>query len=159
MLFIPRTKGLNTENFLKLSDGEEATGIFSGEVHTFKRHWTNNRSAECVGPDCSHCAADPEHYPAFRFRMNFLTMKNNQWTAKIFEGGGEIYDLLTSLDKKFDLSKTVVDITRRGVKQNTKYDILPRLDQPVTAEIRSQLAAVALLALSTTPVGKEQGAA
>jgi hypothetical protein len=153
VLFTPRPKGLGSENFLKLNDQEEVTGLFRGELYTFKRHWVRGngkeRGEECTGPNCPFCLADSENYPSFRFRVNFVTTKDGQWVAKIFEGGGELYDLLSSLDKKFDLSKTVVDITRRGLKQSTKYDITPRLDQPVTKEFEARIKSVVLVPLKS----------
>jgi len=150
MLFTPRPKGLGKENFLRLNDQEEVTGLFRGDIYLFKRHWENNRSSECPGASCSLCATKlKENYPAFRFRINFVAYQNGQWVPKIFEGGGETYDLLTCLDKKFDLTKTIIDITRRGVKQNTKYDIHPRRDQSITQEMESKLKAVQLVPLST----------
>jgi hypothetical protein len=159
MLFTPRPKGLGKENFLRLNDQEEATGIFRGEIYTFKQHWVNGRGTECTGSGCQMCASDPDHYPAFRFRVNFIQSNNGQFSAKIFEGGGGIYDSLVSLEKKFDLSKTIVDIARSGTKKNTKYQILPRVDMPVTQELESRLRAVPLLQLSTSSTGKESGAA
>ena len=148
MLFQPRQKGLGRENFLRLNDQEEATGVFRGEIYTFKRHWSDNRSLECPGSGCTLCATGlKENYPSFRFRVNFITYRDGQWAPKLFEGGGETYDLLVSLDKKFDLSKTLVDITRRGLKQNTKFDFLPRVDQPITNEIENKIKAAVLLPL------------
>ena len=167
MLFTPRPKGLGKENFLKLNDQEEVTGIFKGDIHTFKQHWANGKSFECVGQECSYCKCrgqdcscegdSKKHYPGFRFRINFVTPNEGQWKAKIFEGGGELYDFLTSLDKKFDLTRTLIDITRRGMKQETKYDILPRVDQPITQEMAAKIQAAPLLALST--VGDASSAA
>src|SRR3990167_8255670 len=148
MLFAPRPRSLGKDAFLKLADKEEVTGLFKGEIHTFKRHWTNQRSVECIGEGCSVCSVDKENYPAFRFRINFVTTKDGAWIAKIFEGGGELYDILVTLDKKFDLGKTVVDITRNGVKQNTKYNVIPRMDIPVTKEMREKIEAVGTLPLS-----------
>lgn len=147
MIFTPRPKGLGKDNFLKLRDKEEISGLFRGKPYTYKRHWLNNQSAECVGEDCPYCKADPEHSPAFRFRINFITTIDGKWVAKIFEGGGELYDQLCNLDRKYDLSKTVVEITRRGLKQSTKYDILPLVNEPVTPEIENRLKEVELLAL------------
>lgn len=148
MLFTPRQKGLGKDNFLKLRDKEEITGLFRGEIYTFKRHWSNNQGVECVGEDCPVCKVDPENYPAFRFRINFITTIDGKWVAKIFEGGGELYDSLANLDRKFDLSKTVVEITRRGLKQSTKYDILPLVNEQVTSEMEKKLKEVDLLQLS-----------
>jgi hypothetical protein len=147
MLFTPRPKGLGKDSFLKLNDKEEVAGLFRGEIYTFKRHWTNNQGVECQGENCQVCKVDPENYASFRFRINFITTINGQWVAKIFEGGGEIYDQLENLDRKYDLSKTVVEIIRRGLKQNTKYDILP-MNRPVTPEMEQKIKSVTLLALS-----------
>ena len=160
MLFTPREKGLGKENFLKLGDGEEVTGIFRGEIYRLKKHWSASRSIECIGFGCPVCPAEAEsnakekdekkhRFAMFRFRVNFVTTINGQWVAKIFEGGGELYDTLTNLDKKFDVTKTVVDISRQGMKQNTKYQITPRPDQPLTADIESMINSVRLHGLST----------
>lgn len=148
MMFKPRPKGLGRDNFLKLNDREEVTGVFKGDIHTFKRHWTGQSSVECIGEGCPVCANDPENRPAFRFRVNFITTKDGQYVAKIFEGGGELYDTLSNLDRKFNLADTVVEITRRGLKQSTKYDILPMTNQPISKEMRAKLDAVPPLALS-----------
>lgn len=150
MLFVPRPKGLGKDNFLKLADKEEVTGIFAGEIYSFRRHWSQatQRSIECLGEGCQVCATDPESRASFRFRINFVTTKDGKWFPKIFEGGGELYDTLTGLDKKFDLSKTVVEITRMGMKQNTKYNVLPRIDQPITKDMEAKIKAVELLPLS-----------
>lgn len=148
MMFTPRPKGLGKENFLKLNDKEEVIGLFRGAPHTFRRHWMGNRGAECIGDGCPICQADAENKPSFRFRINFITSKEGQWIAKIFEGGGELYDQLVSLDKKFDLTNMVVEITRMGVKQNTKYTVLPMMKEPLTKEILAKINAVELLPLS-----------
>lgn len=152
MLFTPRSKGLGSDSFLKLNDKEEVSGFFKGEIYKFYRHWANNRSIECVGAECPVCKVDPENKPGFRFRINFITTKEGHWFPKIFEGGGEIYDSLVNLDRKYDLTKTAVEITRRGLKQNTKYDILPLVNYPITKEIDAKLKSVSLLALSTDKV-------
>lgn len=153
MLFVPRQKGLGKDSFLKLADKEEITGIFRGEIYTYRHHWTGSGGLECSGEGCPACAepapaGEKKRYPAFRFRVNFVTSKDGKWVSKIFETGGEVYDQLSNLDKKFDLSKTVVEITRNGEKKNTKYTIIPRVDQPITKEMEAKINAVPLLPLS-----------
>lgn len=155
MMFAPRPKGLGKDSFLKLQDKEEVTGMFRGDIYQFKRHWMNNRGVQCEGEKCQYCAADPKNFPSFRFRVNFITSKDGKYVAKIFESGGETYDFLSSLSKKYDLSKTVIDITRMGLNTNTKYMVMPRADVPVTKEFEAKIAAVELLALTTE--GSESG--
>lgn len=160
MLFAPRPKGLGKDNFLKLADKEEVTGLFAGAIYAYKRHWVAGRGAECAGDGCQYCAAPPDldekgrnkNAPTFRFRVNFITTKDGKFIPKIFEGGGEFYDQLVNLDKKFDLQKTVVDITRMGMKTNTKYSVVPRVDIPLTKEWMDKIAAVQLLPLSAADV-------
>jgi hypothetical protein len=149
MLFKPRQKGLGSENFLKLNDREEVSGFFRGEIYSFRRHWHEGRGVECTGNDCPICAIAPENKPASRYRINFVTSKDGQWIPKIFEFGNEIYDSLVDKDKKYDLLKTAVEITRRGLKTNTKYEILPLVNYPVTKEIEAKLKNVTLLPLSS----------
>lgn len=159
MMFAPRPKGLGKDNFLKLGDKEEVTGLFRGEIYSYRHHWQNRRGVECIGPDCQYCKETTEegkpNYPRFRFRVNFVTTKDGKWVAKIYEGGGEIYDQLVSLDRKFDLSKTVIDISRSGTGANTKYNIIPRLDIPLNDEMKKQLEAVELLPLTSEAVEQE----
>lgn len=148
MMFTPRPKGLGKDSFLKLQDKEEVIGIFKGEIYTFKHHWTEKQGFECEGANCQHCKNNPDKFPSFRFRINFVTTINGNWVAKIFEGGGELYDQLENLDRKYDLSKTVVEIIRRGLKQSTKYDILPMVQHPLTKEMEAKIKSVSLLPLT-----------
>ena len=152
MLFNPRPKGLGRDNFVKLNDGQEITGVFRGVPHTFRRHWEGNRGSECIGAECPLCKAESEKKepkrPAFRFRINLLTSAEGKYAPKIFEGGGELYDELSSLDKKFNLAQTPVTITRRGTGTNTRYSIIPLPHMPVSKEMDKQISAVTLLPLT-----------
>jgi hypothetical protein len=150
MMFTPRPKGIGKDNYLNIDDGGEVTGVFKGDIHKYRSHWmqSQNRSLDCIGADCAICKQDPENYPAFKFRVNFITSKDGKWIAKVYQGGGKVYDMLVALDKKFDLSKTVVDISRSGKKQNTQYTITPRLDQPLSKEMAAAIAKVEPLSLS-----------
>jgi len=46
-----------------------------------------------------------------------------------------------------------VDITRRGLKQNTKFDFLPRVDHPITPEIEFKIKNVTLVTLQNRDLG------
>lgn len=143
MMFTPRQKGIGKDNFIKLQDRESVIGVFVGEIFTFKRHWINDRGEICQGgkEKCQFCKDDPKTYPSFRFRVNFI---NDTMCAKIFEGGGEAHDALCLLDKKYDLSKTLVEIIRKGKGTRTTYDFEILTDQKVPTDISK----VSLLSLS-----------
>jgi hypothetical protein len=151
MLFQPRPKGLGKDNFVKLGDGQEIMGVFRGTPHTFRQHWINNQSTECIGAECPLCKAEQSkaepRKPSFRFRINLITTVDGKYVPKIFEGGGELYDDLVDLDKKFNLAATPVSIMRRGLKKDTRYSIIPRADKPVTKEMEELISQVKLLPL------------
>lgn len=148
MMFTPRPKSMNRDHFIKLADQEEVTGVFRGSIHTFRQHWTQTRSVDCTGVECPLCKANPDKYPAFKFRVNFVTSKDGQWISKLFEGSGSLYDQLVNLDKKLGLDKTAVDIARSGVGKNTKYNVIPRTDIPLDAKVMAKINAVPLLPLT-----------
>lgn len=149
MMFDPRPKSLGKDNFLKIGDKEEVTGIFRGSIYKFKRHWveSTNRSQDCTGKDCVACKTESKG-PAFRFRVNFAVIKGDQVLPRIFEGSGETYDNLTTLDKKVDLSKTPIEITRTGAKQSTRYTFFPLHNMPLTKELEAAIKTLPLLPLS-----------
>lgn len=159
MMFKPRPKGLGKDNFLKIEDGGEVTGVLKGEVHAFRKHWMggNMPSVECPGKDCPVCATNPPKGAAPRYRVNFITSKDGQWSAKIFEFGNELYDQFFALNKKFDIANIVLDIGRTGKDKNTRYNILARPDIQITKEMRAKIDAVPLLALSAEEA--QEGAA
>ena len=147
MLFTPRKKGISTENFIRLQDGQEVTGIFAGMPDTFKIHWLNNKTSICED-GCSVCRDFPDNKPKFRFRINLVTQENGKWIPKIFEGGGPLFDDLVAKDAKFGLHKTLIEISRRGTKADTKYEVLPRLDIVVTPEMIKEIKTVKLHVLT-----------
>jgi hypothetical protein len=159
MLFKPRPKGLGKENFIRLKDREEITGVFRGEIQETWTHWVNRRPIECVGEGCQTCVAAPQAKARFRFRVNLVTSKDGKYVAKIFESGGETYDAFAAWGAKFDLTKMIVDIQRVGSGQDdTKYVLMPRVDKPITPEMEAQISAVTLIPLkpeaSVTPAAK-----
>ncbi len=138
--------------FVKLKDGQKITGVFRGEVFTFRDHWTSGKSQRCTGTDdCVQC--EKGKAAKFRFHLNFLTVENGDWVAKIFGGGKKIYQMLKGLhESDYDLEKTIVSIIRHGsTKDDTTYTILPIKDNQVTPEREAILSKVKLLDLDLAP--------
>ena len=134
------------KNFIRLKDGESVVGVFRSDPHDFRVHWDHGQSIECVGAGCPQCKAGSKS--AFRFRINFITQENGAYVAKIFEQGKAVYMALGALHSSgYDLTKTVVSITRTGSgKNDTQYNVLP-LPPPkgiVTDAFEAKLQAIKL---------------
>jgi len=146
MMFKPRAKGSPIKNLLKLKDGEVFVGVFRGEPHTFYQHWNNGRSVVCTRTTgtCEPCNAG--EYGSFRFRVNLVSRdeQSTGWKARVFEGSGKVYDMLTALGTEYDLAETKVKISRNGSDLATTYSIVPTKDFQIPAETLAEIDRVAL---------------
>lgn len=124
---IPKTDG-NAGMFVRLKDGESKVGIFMGEIHEFFQIWEGGKS-KIVSDD--HPGAKS------RFRLNFINKIDGIMKAQIFEFGLTIYNQLADLADEYDLEKTAVKITRRGVGTDTVYTIIPAKDQPSAQQLKN----------------------
>ncbi len=100
--------------FLRLKDGDSATGVFKGEFLEFKKIGWGKDSQEFP---VTHSEG------SLRFRINFVTP---ELTAKIWEFGITTYNILKDINAEMPLEKTKVKISRRGsTKENTSYTVIP----------------------------------
>lgn len=120
--------------FLKLKDGESVVGVFRGEVYEFYSKWENNKSVLTT-------ADDPDGKS--RFRLNFV-VKEDKFTAKIWEFGLTIYNQLADINEEYPLQSTKVKITRRGTGTDTIYMILPMLKEPIPAQAMKEIESLPL---------------
>lgn len=75
----------------------------------------------------------------WRFRVNVVPAEaGKEPQAKIFEHGAMVYEQLFDLSKEYDLSQTVIAITRTGSGLRTTYKIMPAAKQP-SAEMLTRL--------------------
>lgn len=123
--------------FIALKDGDKITGVFAGEPSIFKIHWIGQKSFKCIGrATCPHCQDGDK--PKFRFKINFITKDDGVLIAKIFEGSyGTFLDLKTMHESDHDLSETQVTVSRRGLKAETRYTIMPTKAQPMPKELEN----------------------
>ena len=105
-----------SKNFLKLKDKETVQGMFRGEPETFHVVWRENKS---------HVVPEGTPKSQFRFRINFIVKENGAFVSKIFEQGATMYNQLKDLHTEFDLTTTVVKITRSGSGMDTTYSVMP----------------------------------
>lgn len=113
--------------FLKLEDGGFAKGVFVGDPVDFKK------------------AFKPDEEPKFRFMINFVVLENGVYTAKIFEQGISVYKSIRKFSEiGYDLSKTMMVISRSGTGTNTEYTIMPAPDGALSPEEAAQVQAVKL---------------
>lgn len=141
--------GQDSKDFLRLKDGESATGVCVGELFELKNHWTGSKSEQCTEDNlCTYCSQGKK--PSFRFRVNFIVKdENGQLVAKILESGWKVYEALRDLNCDYDVEKHAVKISRRGSTMNdTVYSILPAKGGALSPEKIAQMAKVPLHDLS-----------
>lgn len=124
---IPKGDG-NGGVFLRFQDGESKIGVFRGEIHEFFQYWEGNKS-QVVSAD--HPKAKS------RFRLNFVTKEDGVMKAFIFDFPTTVYNSLAELAEEYDLEKTAVKITRRGIGKDTLYMIIPAKDQPTPPQLKA----------------------
>jgi hypothetical protein len=123
---VPKSEGGGL--FLRLEDGESKVGVFRGEIYEFFQYWEGNKS---------HVVTADHPKAKSRFRLNFVTKEEGVMQARIFEFPTIIYNQLAELSEEYDLEKTAVKITRRGVGIDTVYMIIPAKDQPSPAQLKA----------------------
>jgi hypothetical protein len=144
-----KSEGQGIKNLLKLKPGESITGVFKGDPVDYQQHWVGGRGVICEGAACPYCQEKDEEgkplKPGFRFRINFLTLENSQWTAKVFEQGYTVYKNLRSLhESDYNLEKTLVKITRYGSDKTTTYQIVPLPKHEVSPELEKRFKTIKL---------------
>ena len=127
-----------SNKFLKVGDGQSVNGVFRGEIYTFYNKWVNGKGMTC-SPD------DPGAKP--RFKLNFVTMEDGKFVAKIFEFPQTVYNLLSDINDVYPLDKTKVKVSRRGTGTDTTYNILPLVNEPISGTTLNQIESVALQVL------------
>ncbi len=127
----PETGGSN--DFLKLKNGDSVTGVFRGDEYEFYGSWKEGKFVVGEGK-------------SFRFRINFITKdESGTYVAKVLEQGVTVYNQLKDLHAEYDLTETIVKITRSGAgPSDTSYSILPIKKSQVGPELEKQLQAVEL---------------
>lgn len=114
--------------FLKLKDGVPQTGVFRGELYEFCQKWEGGKS---------HLANPDDPGAKTRFRANFITKEDGELKAKIFEFGFMVYNQLADIATEYDINKTALKISRRGVGMETEYTVIPAKDQPSEAALKT----------------------
>lgn len=154
----PELKQSAIKNIMKMKAGESVTGVFRGEVYTFKSHWNGSYSSACDGADCKFCANNNK--PKTRFRLNFVTKENAVLVAKVFEQGYKTMQDLKELNKEYPLEKHWVKITRTGNSaSDTKYTILPIKNSELTKAQEAEIAKIQLNILDpVSALGASQAA-
>lgn len=104
--------------FLKLADGESVNGVFVGDIYEFWGKWDGKTTV---------VAAEGDEGAKLRFRCNFITTEpgTEELVVKIWEFPLMIYNQLKDINEEYPLEQTKMKITRKGVKTNTEYTIMP----------------------------------
>lgn len=141
-------------NYLKLESGGSVRCVFKGDTFNFRQHWKNNKGVVCVGYDeCQICHEETDDAKSsFRFKINIIIKENEAYTAKIFEQGGTVYDVLSGFGKDgYDFDTHLFKITRLGSGKDTKYQISPVPNGTLTPAQLEAIAKVPLIPLTKVP--------
>lgn len=133
--------GKGDGKFLRLEDGQSVKGVFQGNPVVFWVLWKNNKSIIVS-------EGTPESKP--RFKINFITKENGSLVAKIWEGSMTTYRMLKDIHEEFNLSQTMVKISRSGSGKETVYNVLPTRDA-LDSKALKQIQAVKLHDLTVKP--------
>ena len=131
-------------NFLKIAPGSHVNGVFRGEVYQFFQLWPFG--GEKVTSDKPFAGA------SMRFRANFVVYENKKFVTKVFEFASGLNNDLAKLAKVCDVRKTKVMISRDGEGKNTRYSVLPVLNEPLSPSALQQVEQVKLNILNTGAV-------
>lgn len=117
-------------NYLRMKDGDSFKVVLQGDPYEFSTLWEQGKSR--VVPDGTPKAS-------FRFRINAVLKEDGKYVAKIWEQGARVYKALKALADDYDLSQTVLKVTRSGsTKDDTSYAVVPMpggVDSNVQREI------------------------
>lgn len=124
----------------KMGNKQTIQGVFAGTAYYF---WNNFNAKDKIPYE--GCPKRPDGY-SFRFRINLIVKENGAWTAKIWENSGTVNNQLLDLKKTYKkFLEMIFTITRNGTtKDDTRYAILPLVDEPLTESDKKQIAAVKL---------------
>lgn len=153
----PERSESRSKHILKMKPEESITGIFRGDIYTFRQHWENKKAFPCLEINCPRCDAGQKS--SFRFQLNFIFKENAVLVSKIFEQGWTVMEQLEELNKDYPLEMTLVKITRKGNGTDTTYTILPAKDFLVKPAQEKEIAKVQLHVLEpAAAVGAKQAA-
>ncbi len=124
------------DSYLKLKDGESVIGVFRGsEPYAFYMKWEAGKSHE-VAPD--------EPGAKVRFRVNFVCQDNGKYVAKVWEMAQITYNKLADIASSgWDVEKTFIKVTRKGMLTDTEYFLTP-LKEPPNPQTMKVIEAVVL---------------
>ena len=103
--------------FIKMKSGDSVTGVLVGEPKIFYCEWVNGK------PSKSEIEFQGSKR---RFLSNFAVVENGTFVMKVFENSDNVYKKIAKLNAGgYELSETLLTITRDGERLDTEYSVLP----------------------------------
>jgi hypothetical protein len=127
-------EGTSAANYLKVLDGQSVKGVPQGELFCFWQKWPQGGMKEVF--------AEPQPGASPRYKINVVVHEDGALVAKVFEFGPRVYDSFAAISEELDLSKTKIQISRKGSAKATAWTIIPL--GPVDAKTLKAVAAVQL---------------
>lgn len=108
--------GSGSSKFIKFKDGDTVKVILRGEPFEFRQIFKDGKS---------QIVDEGTEGSSFRFKINAAVNEDGKYVMKILEQGARVYNDLKALSEDYDLSKTVLKITRSGNGTSTVYNVIP----------------------------------
>lgn len=141
-----KADGPGANEFIKLKDGDSVIGALRGDEYIFYTHWVDGRTQLCkkamgISQECPHCAAGERAKARFRFNM-VVKQDDGDLKMKILDQSAGLFQELKTLHSEWDLSKTIIKISRTGSGVNdTSYSVVPTKQQ-IDEELEKKFSAL-----------------
>lgn len=132
------------EVFLKIQDGETVNVVFRGEIFEFYGKWVNGKFVEMP-------QSDPTQMNRFKVNAVVYDMTQKTFVSKIWEFPTTVYNDLANINVHYPVEKTKIAITRKGVKTDTTYTLIP-LPGPIQDQAMKAIEKVPLKILNKSQV-------
>lgn len=142
--------GIGADNFLKVDDGEDVTVVFRGQPFLYYQDWDESTNTKQI-------FSEPVAGAKARYLWNAVIYDSSakKFVAKVWDMANSTYELLYKINKSLPLETTKIQISRKGVKKNTRWTVFAL--GPIDEKTKKAIEAVRLNILHREPSEPEVG--
>lgn len=139
-----QSDGLGNGSFLKIEEGKSVNVVFRGDLYKFWQSWPQGGTKQIF--------SEPTPGASIRFRANVIIHDGAKFTARVWEFGALVNNMLYEYSSEMEIEKTKCKITRTGSGKKTQYIVIPL--GPLDKKALKEIEAVELL-----PLGPQENSA